>query len=111
MGTRSLVSYLGHSVRVVPAADLIGEQEKLTPALLDRRFLIGGFWTAYGIIVQPTLALAASFAPASDAGNIISAAADGGATRAYNAGLGMYFAIWGILCIVYFVASLRTYVT
>jgi len=68
----------------------------------------GGFWISYGILVQPTFDLAASFAPATDASNGITAAAAGAATRQYNAGLGMYFAIWGILCVVYFIASLRT---
>jgi len=68
----------------------------------------GGFWITYGIIIQPTLALAGNFAPASDASNGITAAAAGAATRAYNAGLGTYFAVWGILCVIFFIASLRT---
>jgi len=68
----------------------------------------GGFWISYGFIVQPTFDLAASFAPASDASNGITAAAAGAATRQYNAGLGMYFAVWGLLCVIYFIASLRT---
>jgi len=68
----------------------------------------GGFWISYGVIIQPTFDLAASFAPASDASNGITAAAAGAATRGYNSGLGMYFAIWGILCVIYFIASLRT---
>ncbi|KZS88510.1 hypothetical protein SISNIDRAFT_459741 [Sistotremastrum niveocremeum HHB9708] len=68
----------------------------------------GGFWISYGVIIQPSAALAASFAPASDASNGITAAAAGAATREYNAGLGMYFVVWGILCVFYFIASLRT---
>lgn len=71
---------------------------------------VGGFWTAYGIIVQPTLAIAASFAPADDASNGITAAAAGALDPQYNAGLGMYFLVWGMLCVVYFIAALRTYV-
>lgn len=54
--------------------------------------------------------MAASFAPAEDASNGITAAAAGALTREYNAGLGMYFLVWGIMCAIYFVASLRTYV-
>lgn len=69
----------------------------------------GGFWITYGIIIQPTFALAASFAPASDVSNGITAAAAGSATRAYNAGLGTYFLVWGMLCVIYFIAALRTY--
>jgi len=68
----------------------------------------GGFWISYGVIIQPTFDLAQSFAPAADASNGITAAAAGAMTRQYNSGLGMYFAVWGILCVVYFVASLRT---
>ena len=68
----------------------------------------GGFWISYGIAVQPTFALAASFAPASDASNGITAAVAGAATREYNAGLGLYFMTWGIMCVIYFIAALRT---
>ncbi|OCB84317.1 hypothetical protein A7U60_g8997 [Sanghuangporus baumii] len=68
----------------------------------------GGFWTAYGIIIQPSFGVAASFAPAEAASNSITAAAAGAATRQYNSGLGLYFAVWGILCAIYFIASLRT---
>ncbi|EJD05917.1 uncharacterized protein FOMMEDRAFT_26712 [Fomitiporia mediterranea MF3/22] len=68
----------------------------------------GGFWISYAINVQPTLQLAASFAPASDVSNGITAAAAGAATPQYNAGLGLYFTVWGIMCAIYFLASLRT---
>ncbi|KAL5529147.1 hypothetical protein ACEPAG_5121 [Sanghuangporus baumii] len=68
----------------------------------------GGFWTAYGIIIQPSFGVAASFAPAEAASNSVTAAAAGAATRQYNSGLGLYFVVWGILCAIYFIASLRT---
>ena len=68
-----------------------------------------GFWISYGAIIQPTNQIAAAFAPASDASNGITAAAAGAATRGYNAGLGMYFLVWGIIVTIYFIASLRTY--
>jgi len=68
----------------------------------------GGFWISYGIAVQPTFALASSFAPASDASNGITAQIAGAATRQYNAGLGLYFMFWGIMCVIYFIAALRT---
>jgi len=68
----------------------------------------GGFWISYGIAVQPTLDLANSFAPASDASNGITAQIAGAATRQYNAGLGIYFMFWGIMCVIYFIAALRT---
>lgn len=72
--------------------------------------VLGGFWISYAAIVQPTFEIAGSFAPASDASNGITAAAAGAATVGYNSGLGMYFLVWGIMCAIYFVASLRTYV-
>ena len=75
-----------------------------------KHFGVGGFWITYGIIIQPTNALAASFAPASDITNSVTAAAAGSATRAYNSGLGSYFLVWGILCTIYFIAALRTWV-
>ena len=97
LGTLSPPSSLAHLVR----CDRVSAEAYLTS--LD---LAGGFWTAYGIIVQPSMGLAASFAPPGT--DPLLAASVGAATRAYNAGLGMYFAVWGILCIVYFIASLRT---
>ena len=72
--------------------------------------LTGGFWIAYAIIVQPSMGIAASFASADAATNSITAAAAGAATRPYNSGLALYFTTWGIICAIYFVASLRTYV-
>ncbi|KAH8117437.1 GPR1/FUN34/yaaH family-domain-containing protein [Phellopilus nigrolimitatus] len=68
----------------------------------------GGFWISYGVSIQPTFDLAASFAPASDANNGITAAAAGAMTREYNTGLGLYFCVWGIMCVLYFIAALRT---
>jgi len=68
----------------------------------------GGFWISYGFIVQPTLDLAASFSPAANSTNGITAAIAGAASRQYNSGLALYFAVWGIMCVIYFIAALRT---
>jgi len=68
----------------------------------------GGFWISYGVLSQPTLAVAASFAPASDASNGITATVAGQATVGYNTGLGMYFLVWGIINLMYFICALRT---
>lgn len=70
----------------------------------SRSSFIGGFFISYGIIIQPTFNLAASFAPP-DAAN---AAQAGAASVQYNVGLGFYFMTFGLLCFAYFLASLRT---
>ena len=58
------------------------------------------------MIVQPTMDIAAAFAPSSDSG--ATAAAAGAATQAYNSGLAMYFLVWGIIGFLYLIASLKT---
>jgi len=68
----------------------------------------GGFWISYAIINQPNMGIAASFAPASDASNGITATMAGQANPSFNVGIGMYFLVWGIICLFYFIASLRT---
>ncbi|KAL5536547.1 hypothetical protein ACEPAF_369 [Sanghuangporus sanghuang] len=70
--------------------------------------LFGGFWISYAILLQPSFGIAASFATADEATSSATAAAAGSATSAYNDGVGFYFLIWGILCVVLFLASLRT---
>ena len=57
------------------------------------------------------MGIAASFAPASDASNGITATMAGLADPSFNVGLGMYFLVWGILNLFYTIAALRTYVT
>jgi len=68
----------------------------------------GGFWTSYAMIISPSMGIAASYAPADLASNPIAAAAAGAMTREYNSGLAMYFLVWGILCFLYLIVSLRT---
>jgi len=68
----------------------------------------GGFWISYAIINQPNMGIAASFAPASDASNGVTATMAGLASPSFNVGIGMYFLVWGILCFFYFIASFRT---
>ena len=62
------------------------------------------------MLIQPTVGIAASFATADAASNSITAAMAGSATREYNSGLALYFATWTVICAIYFIASLRTYV-
>lgn len=69
---------------------------------------LGGFWISYAILIQPSFGVAASFATAEQASSPITAIAAGSATKAYNDGVGFYFMVWGILCVVLFLASLRT---
>jgi len=68
----------------------------------------GGFWISYAIINQPTMGIAASFAPASDASNGITATMAGLSNPSFNVGLGMYFLVWGIICLIYTACALRT---
>lgn len=68
----------------------------------------GGFFISYGIINQPSMGIAASFAPAADSTNGVTATLAGSATPAYNVGLGFYFLVWGVLTFSFFLASLRT---
>ncbi|GJJ13235.1 hypothetical protein Clacol_007486 [Clathrus columnatus] len=71
----------------------------------------GGFWSSYAILIQPTLGVAASFAPANVTDSTfvgVTASAAGAATRQYNSGVGLYFTTWTLLCALYAIASLRT---
>ncbi|KAL5513509.1 hypothetical protein ACEPAH_3908 [Sanghuangporus vaninii] len=70
--------------------------------------LLGGLWISYAILLQPSFGIAASFATTDQATSSATAAAAGSATSAYNDGVGFYFLIWGIFCLVLFLASLRT---
>jgi len=54
----------------------------------------GGFWSALGFLLDPSKGIAASL---------------GGATAAdYNNGVALYLIWWGVLVLIYLVASLRT---
>jgi len=71
----------------------------------------GGFWTSYGILIQPTFRIASAFAPSDASDNTfagVTATAAGAATRAYNSGVGMYMVTWALVCLVFSVAALRT---
>jgi len=68
----------------------------------------GGFWLSYAILNTPTMGIAASFAPASDASNGITATMAGLANPSFNVGIGMYFLVWGIINLVYTAAAIRT---
>ncbi|KAL5513529.1 hypothetical protein ACEPAH_3928 [Sanghuangporus vaninii] len=70
--------------------------------------LFGGLWVSYAILLQPSFGIAASFATTDQATSSATAAAAGSATPAYNDGVGFYFLVWGIICFVLFLASLRT---
>jgi uncharacterized protein len=71
----------------------------------------GGFWTSYGILIQPSFRVAAGFAPANVTDTTfagVTATAAGAATRSYNAGIGLYFVTWAVLCTIYTIAATRT---
>ncbi|KAJ7127651.1 GPR1/FUN34/yaaH family-domain-containing protein, partial [Mycena epipterygia] len=56
----------------------------------------GGYWLSVGVIFDPSKQLASAFP-------------DGGTSSPeFNHGLQFYFTFWAVLCIVYFVAALRT---
>jgi hypothetical protein len=54
------------------------------------------------------MGIAASFAPASDVSNGITATMAGMNTPSYNLGLAFYFLVWGIMCFAFFLCALRT---
>jgi uncharacterized protein len=49
--------------------------------------------------------IAASFAPASGAGNPVQL---GEQSKGFNLGLGFYFLVWGILSCIFTIAAMRT---
>ncbi|KAM0786194.1 hypothetical protein ACM66B_006999 [Microbotryomycetes sp. NB124-2] len=53
----------------------------------------GGFWLAFGFLLDPTKTIAETL---------------GAASVDYNAGLAIYLVWWGLLILIYLVASLRT---
>ncbi|KAJ8087011.1 hypothetical protein AAF712_002585 [Marasmius tenuissimus] len=58
----------------------------------------GGFWLALGVTQDPMHAVSSAFT-----------ATGGLASPALNSGLMFYFAFWGAICFIYFIASLRTH--
>ena len=61
----------------------------------------GGFYVAFGYILDPSKGLAASFATGDYAAN-------GAANPLYNSGLGLYLVSWAVVTFCYLLASLRT---
>jgi len=59
-------------------------------------FSFGGFWLAFGVINQPAQDIAAAFT------------ADGGTVSPFYAALAIYLTGWGIVILIYLLASLRT---
>ncbi|KAJ7654906.1 GPR1/FUN34/yaaH family-domain-containing protein [Mycena rosella] len=56
----------------------------------------GGFWLSLGVLFDPSKQIASAFP-------------DGGtASPEFNHGVQFYFIFWAVLCVLYFVASLRT---
>jgi len=70
--------------------------------------IFGGFFISYGILVQPTMEIAASFAPPANSTNGLTASLAGASSPGYNLGLAMYFLVFGLLCFAFFICSFRT---
>jgi len=63
--------------------------------------LFSVFWLSFGLLQLPSLGLAAAY---SATGN----AAEGAASKEYNAVIGLYLIVWGFALITFFIFTLRT---
>jgi succinate-acetate transporter protein len=63
--------------------------------------LFAVFWLSFGPLQMPTLGLAAAY---SATGN----AADGAASKEYNAVVGLYLIVWGFALLTFFIFTLKT---
>lgn len=55
--------------------------------------VFGAFWLAFGFLLQPTQGIAAAL---------------GASSVDYNAGIALYLVWWGLLVLIFLIASLRT---
>jgi succinate-acetate transporter protein len=63
--------------------------------------LFAVFWLSFGLLQLPTLGLAAAY---SAAGN----AAEGAASKEYNAVVGLYLIVWGFALFTFWIFTLKT---
>ena len=63
--------------------------------------LFAVFWLSFGLLQMPTLGLASAY---SATGN----AAEGAASKEYNAVVGLYFIVWGFALLTFWIFTLKT---
>ena len=63
--------------------------------------LFAVFWLSFGLLQMPTLGLAAAY---SATGN----AAEGAASKEYNAVVGLYLIVWGFALLTFWIFTLKT---
>ncbi|KAK5109188.1 hypothetical protein LTR62_007273 [Meristemomyces frigidus] len=63
--------------------------------------LFSVFWLSFGLLQLPTLGLAAAYSPTGNA-------AEGAASKGYNATIGLYLIVWGFALLTFFVFCLKT---
>lgn len=63
--------------------------------------LFAVFWLSFGLLQMPTLGLAAAY---STTGN----AAEGAASKEYNAVVGLYLIVWGFALLTFWIFTLKT---
>lgn len=63
--------------------------------------LFSVFWLSFGLLQLPSLGLAAAYSATGDA-------AEGAASREYNAVIGLYLIVWGFALLTFFVFTLKT---
>ena len=64
--------------------------------------LFSVFWLSFGLLQLPTLQLAAAYS--ADGTN----AAEGAASRGYNAALAIYLIVWGFALLTFWIFTLKT---
>ena len=64
--------------------------------------LFSVFWLSFGLLQLPTLQLAAAYSADG------ASAAEGAASRAYNAALALYLIVWGFALFTFWIFTLKT---
>jgi succinate-acetate transporter protein len=63
--------------------------------------LFAVFWLSFGLLQVPTLGLAAAYSATGDA-------AEGAASKEYNAVIGLYLIVWGFALFTFWIFTLKT---
>lgn len=84
-----------------------GQRNRLLDLLTDMdtqmmvMSLFAVFWLSFGLLQLPSLGLAAAYSPTGDA-------AEGAASREFNAVVGLYLLVWGFALFTFWIFTLKT---
>lgn len=90
---------LGESPAVCHPIAILDRTNKHVQMMVMSLFAV--FWLSFGLLQLPTLGLAAAY---SSTGN----AAEGAASKEYNAVIALYLVVWGFALLTFFVFTLKT---